>query len=589
MFEREREAVALVRRRPGLLLAGTGVTIVLLVGVGATLATTAVIGIDEYVLLVGPLPGLALALLLLPFPLGGCYAVALTAVREEGRAGATAGSESGSEGRDGQWQFAPVVEAAGTNYHRLLAASVAACLVGLVVGGALVLVLLSAVTVADYAGYRSGSRSPPSAMRTARLLVTLAGIATVVVGPLLSFHDLPVLDERRTPTEGWAAAVQFALARPRRLLRFLLGKLLLFSPAVLVPVAGFRVLTSIDVTTWALLSDWLTATVLALVVVPSALAAITASTLAVAYRVVVYERAVVPALMSTSLPSASGLSARQTRALGVAGLVVVAAVGGGVAVRVEDTGPRSAGTTPVEPGEDAAAIVATARDRAQSHGHRRVVRYWRTNESTGEWDRQGREVLGVDHDDRRIRFARRAEAPDGLSRATEHYWSEGTIARANHYPDAPNPGFHGDFPDLLGSRAGNWSAFPYPGYILVADGRPWNLPLPSGDGDRWTVAQRTDGTVVLEWRNGTHPGADAQGTHLVEQRYELAVEEATGYPQRLVATAHYTRYDDDHVETARWRERTEVKFRAWETVDVERPDALGPRSPLEWLWDFAYY
>lgn len=25
------------------------------------------------------------------------------------------------------------------------------------------------------------------------------------------------------------------------------------------------------------------------------------------------------------------------------------------------------------------------------------------------------------------------------------------------------------------------------------------------------------------------------------------------------------------------------------TADLNRPDAIGPRGPLEWVWDLAYY
>lgn len=565
MLDAEREAASLVRRNPGLLVGGglAAVAVVVAYVVGGLVTD----GIDAPAwawLLFAVGAGSVGRVLLLPFPLAGLYVAARRAC-DDGDSRATAGTVLGGAVRE---------------YRRLLGATVAARLVALALAVPLFGLLLAGDTLLTYVQYASGG--DPLALLTGNRLAVL--VVVPLAGALarlpVAFYDLPVLFGGVAGSRGWRAALRFARRRPRALLRYGAGRALLWSPVVVVPVAGTVGVTRATggplVGTFWGTTVVLAATVAAAVVVP---------TLVAAHHVVVYERAVEPVLREpTPTGGEAGAASPATASLGdersvrsdggdgrrriaVAALAVLVVTAGvaGAAVRIADVRPTPTEAHPVEPSMDADAIVENAESTVERTSHRYRQRIYEVDSTTGERTPTMTWRFALDRQDRRAQLLL-VEGANGSAEGADLgyvYGSESTLAS--------NP---------LG--ADRWVVDPSLGYVDVAGDAslPWSRSLP--DGVDWRVVERTDDRVVVGFERP--PGADEV---LTEWHGRLHVDPDTGRPIRTVERRTFTTDADDGTE----RERivTVTEFSGYGEADVERPEGADGRGPLEWLSDLVFY
>lgn len=261
----------------------------------------------------------------------------------------------------------------------------------------------------------------------------------------------------------------------------------------------------------------------------------------------------------------------------VAAVVLLAAVGGAAAIRVEEMGVHDPGFE--EPTVDAssAAVYAVALENTARSNHRAVM----TSDDRSGGGRHPTLVWDWRYDYRDRQATIRFYAPAGTAADTTgggEYYDSGVLGV--HVGDEAGPTWNG-----------TWTAAPAPGRAFVADRRSRGSDggtLPNADAP-WTVVSNNASTLVL-WV--TMPEAI---------REVLVPESHAGMGENMT--------DESRLTVWIGRERVVVDRAVWHvhsrdvgrnfshgvrtsevgTYDVTRPESLPPRHPLEWVWDAIYY
>lgn len=338
---------------------------------------------------------------------------------------------------------------------------------------------------------------------------------------------------------------------------------------------------------------------------PPVVALVTAIALAAAIVVGTLLLALVVALHETIIdrysPGAEWRSVLPSRRYVVAGLVVLAVVGGATAaVRIGGIRPVDQPTYAVTGTPDPEAVAANARSATDRVSHRATVVERRYNWTTESWERTLRLTEGID-------------IPDTQRRHVDHIGRHETFVTSVLYADRSIGGAGSAAP----AGGGPWNRSLS---RSVASGRPrLAFPGPIGDGDaaspptsgadvcvrnetaeRLTVGIESPDALSLEHVRRVHDGnvvteadiAERSNTVGADSYARLTVEKSTGYPVRYEAYLNVTRQwvgVDDPEYDRRLRERVTVRYRDWRSHEVHRPDGLGSPSAAELLLDALSY
>lgn len=567
----ERVAWRTVRRQPKLLARGGFVVGVAAVAAGAGLAAAGAGEFSVYDDVVGLAVGVAVGVLLLPYPVAGLTRAALTRVRGDGdgpptERGSAAGRVSGV-----------------TAVERTFLATCTSWAVGLSLTVVLFLLLLTVDAGVDYVRYLDGwaGSGYDRQVAVAAALLLVAGVAVRLA---LAFDVPAILDGSVDARRGWLASLDWVAAQPRAFLRFAAGRALLLSPAVALSVGWWRVLGEG--------ANPSTATVVLAVValVASAAMVVLSVTLAAVHRATVYDRAVEPALADGRASGPWRRGGERPRVAALVVLLVSAAVVGGVAMRVGDVRPTpEPAADPVE--GDAGRVLETARQRARTTSHVVVVRVESRNASGGLERRVVmRRVL--DRPDRQFRQRYRVwRGPGRPDRAFTLYLSDRTLAGRLSTGGEARPGvpFYvepGPYAPLYARERGAWAVVALPGYHVTGAATATQMPTGS-DGD-WRVANRSADAVTLVRESTSDPGQNAFRA-VVERRQQVVVDAQTGRPRRVVTVETQVSTDENGTVTHRSRVRTVKRYSRWGSASVERPDGVGGPSPAELVWDLLLY
>lgn len=616
-----RDAVGVVRRRPALLLAGVAVAAVEAVGyllVGRALASGR-IGLA----FVAPAVEWAVWILLAPAPLAGLYVLARDGL-------SNTGDRPDPDDRSALQQC---VAAGRRWYGPLVAATVGYALAGLV-AGLLLLVVLHAVGFALATGasafyYLSGGG--PSLHPAWSLLLSAALIALARVGGAIPFrfYDVLVVFGGDRPRTAALTSARFAVARPRATVRYaavvvVLSVLPVLAAVAVVIASGTQVAdlgagSSPLVPTGAL-------ALLAVGVAGGSLFVQTAAALGTylavgglahalvgAYHVAFFERVVAPAVTrkvdQPSVPDATGDSADRRRATAglrrrpvtgeerpligsprralLAALVVVGLLAGTTAVRVTDVGAPvpDADPRPVAATADPDDLLERAHGYTGRVSHRTVARSYAVDGDDRNLSIVVRRTVDFEDRQARVVIAQRG----GSDLVGDGYFGDGTVALRGVVPEA----------DELGGSArqsGEWTVVPAPGYPTVRSDlrRGYAQFDPVGD---WTVVERTGDRVILAPADASTrervldlptPADDERLVVGPETRVRAAVDRDAGYLRRLELRRNWTLYEGNESVLDR-NTHTVVRFQDYGSTDLKRPEGVGERTLLEWLWDAAGY
>lgn len=574
MLDSEREAIRTLRREPGLLVGGAVVTLAWLVAQFVAAIPAVFVALPA-----GTQPAFALllasvvSLLVVPPALSGLYAVA--------RAGREGEESAGVPGGAGSY-FGGCVRHASD----LLVATTAFRLVAVVPAAVAFVLLMAGDTALHYALYATGDLGSIHGSIWLLLVVLYAMVAGAVGRLALAFYDLPVLFAGVTPRRGWRAALRVTRRRPRAVVRYGAGRFLLWSPMLVVlGLEGWILIRAPSVTP--------SPTTLGLFVGAALGLGTVTATLLATHHVVVYERTVEPVLreptptggetpvapdspaVATSESDGGGTGRRAVLTVALLVLLVTAAAAGTAAVRVSDTRPIPDATRPVNDTMDGDAVVRNAGRTLEHASYRRRTSEYRVNSS-------GERRVGIvfefafDRVDRRARWSARAG-----NTTQQYYATEGVLAT-----DTPGIGAPPPEGELVRRQVGEWVLLSVPGYSEVAGGSAVFLP----ERDDWNlqIVERTDDRIVVgdTRRRDDEPPDD--GEVVAAEQVRVTVDPATGRPTRFVENRTVEKYENGSV-VERYHLVEETTYGDYGEPEVRRPDAIGPRGPLEWLWDLAYY
>jgi len=272
------------------------------------------------------------------------------------------------------------------------------------------------------------------------------------------------------------------------------------------------------------------------------------------------------------------LPALSAARVGLAVVLVIAAVGGASAVRVTEAHPApEREPLPDDPGK----TYGTALENTERSDHYYRFLFWSDNAS----ERQGYEWW-IDRTDRQLRHQTINFA--GLevytSTSTTTISPEGTFSSLGM---SVIPFIDG--PDFVPPLYHLWI---YAHDNTNKEGGYW---VPPSTVDDWRVVNRSDGRVVLAITDPMRalktirrefPADRVTDVDAARARVVIDTETRTlrRYEGRFNATLHHDRYENG---TRRYDGHTEATFRVG--VDVKRPAELGPRSPSEWFWKLLAY
>lgn len=431
------------------------------------------------------------------------------------------------------------VNAIRRNYRDVFladAAAIAFALFAAVCGATLVLVLHTGVRFAQYAG----GRVAPPLIRPIFYFLVAGALLGFWLGFLATrFADVLVAFDDRSPRSAWADSLRFVRRRPGAFAGYaLVLTLLLGTPRVVGVALGQP--ASVDQLVVAIASAALVGTV--------------ALALVAAVHVAYFQGSVRPALAGER----RGVPRRR---FALAAMVVLAAVAGAVAVRTADVGVS--GGEPQALPDDAAEAADVAIENTVSASHRQVgtVR----NESA-DGSAEPFQVTAVDYEDRQLRIKLFGDGEEYIG----GYFAEGILA--NHVT-------------VTGEVSSDeWIVYPIPGYGLTGGD---SLETSLDDGD-WQVTNETSSTltyrledpeevdaIVSDGRLGTRGGLAE------ESQATLVVDRSAGVVDRVTYTLHSRETGHAYRYVERYENVT--------SHDLERPETLGPRGPLEWAWDALYY
>lgn len=600
MLSHERETLRTVARNPGLFVGGAGVAVAWLVAqvvVGAPVVALT-LPRDTQPVFALTLAGLV-SVLVLPPALAGLYAAARRA-RE-------ADDEDGE--RFGVGGSLPVLLRGSLRHGRnLVVATVWFRLAALVPAAVVLVVLFAGDTTVAYWRYAGGDYAPHwlGELVVAWLYVTAAGAVGRLV---LAFYDLPVLFAGVSARKGWRFALRFTRRRPGALLRYAAGRTLLWLPMLAVVLLEVDVLLGQTAVGSPLAS-------LATFVGAGLVVGTVTSTLVAAHHVVVYERTVEPVLREPtavgspcdhptgdrpgspgSLASgpASGVAGDVEGAAGGAGrdrlrvaalatavLLVVAAAAGTGAVRLTDTRPLGTDARPVAEGASAEDVIRNAHAVLSNASYRGETHAYQVVPPDGDRETTIEQTVVVDRVTRRARLGGTLYSNDGEVLRTEYYVSEGTLAM--NLPGNDTPSTTPLTERFVGRTAGEWGVMYVPGYRTIG-GEYGTLPI-DRTGVDWRVLERTDERIVVGYETSPDEPAD-DGVRSVAERGRLTVDPETGRPTRYAVNRTVVEYEDGEEVSRHWM--VEEWTYGYDDVAVDRPDPIGSRGPVEWVWDIVYY
>lgn len=586
MLEAEREAVRTVRTHPWL-LAGGAVVAAAWVAVQVAVVvpvTLLVLPKRTQPVIVVPIASL-LAIPVLPPVLAGLYATVRETRATDDRPGPV-----GTLRLYGRGCLRHAVD--------LTTATVAFRAVAVVPALGAFVLLLAGDTALNYVQYATQPSGVPGPFKgSVELLVVICyGMVASGIGRLaFAFYDLPVLFGDVSPWRGWRSGLWFARRRWRELGRYGGGRILLWTPMLVVVVQAFSLAMGSA-------GDGHGFDEVALFAGSAlAIGTVVTTTLAV-HHVAVYERTVEPMLADpaptgreTSSPADGTLDPPQSgtgtesvggvgrAALVLAVLVVVATAIGTAAVRVDDVRPMPASERPVDASMDAEAVGENAERVLANASYRSSSRTTTVNRSSGERMSLVRTDVAIDRRTRRARVSAGIVTGEDSQRA-RYYGSETTLAL--DFPGEQDPSRSVGPAEMLAGRvAGEWGVMHYAGYPWVAELAGGEL-IDTEERDL-RVLERTDDRVVVGYTD--RPAGDDTGDDgLVVERGRLVVDRDTGRPLRYTRNRTTVEREDGTV-VARHTERTVRRYMDYGAPAVRRPAPAPPPGPREWLWDYAYY
>jgi hypothetical protein len=519
-----------VGRRPGVLLVALAIAAVVALAPAAARAGIAVLAPD----LLGVLTPVATVVLLVAlFPsLAGLYAPLAAPpdgpVSTVRRAGV----------------------AIGAHYRGLLVVGVLTSVAAIGAGLLAVLLWLPFDTLVRYARYAVADPGAPFAREQLLWLGAVLAIGASVGSVLVRLADTAVVHDGRGPRAALRTSLRFARHHTVSLAGFffLIGALgtleATLTTAVLEVVSGGGTDAAVA---------WLgTIPVFGLTIAVVA-----------AVQSAYYRRTVAPAVASLGDPG--GLAWRR---IAVAGVVLLAAVGGAAVVRSHEI--RHVGDEPEALPADPAGAYETALSNTAAGSHRSVTTSW--NLTAGE-ERIARTVRAVDVPDRELTVF-----IHGRTHAIGGYYDPGVLG--------VYPGGRSSIASAREDRE-NWTALPAPGYGLGAQHDALRTQMPAADAN-WTVANRTPRTLRLriESVEGVEHAIDGLTVRGADRTLEDGsyAEVVLDRRQRTVVRSELSIVTS---EVGRLRHVTTIE--AGETVEVTRPPGLGDRQPAEWLFATLYY
>ena len=273
---------------------------------------------------------------------------------------------------------------------------------------------------------------------------------------------------------------------------------------------------------------------------------------------------------STAKPAQPRIDRHNVRVVAVVLLLVAAPIVATAAVRIDDTGYSGGEVEPLPDGSSA--TLETAQANTLDRSYRRVTTIENRN---GVF----RSVRASDRADRQYRQAR-----PGSDRTVVSFDGEGVAAVDGLQHSGPS--------GLLEWTAGNWSVDASRSGAFGTEGHRPSHP----DRDApWRTVRGNDTSLVL----GVDGAAVGEASEMVPQdgdHYEVAenatarvvIDRERGVLESATVDAVYYRIGEGN-RTDRRDVNVVRRYENVGTHDVQRPDALGPRQPVEWLWDFLYY
>ncbi|WP_135664063.1 hypothetical protein [Halorhabdus rudnickae] len=439
-----------------------------------------------------------------------------------------------------------------TQYRSLLVANSVALGVAVVAGIAAVLswyVLATGLRLGMYV--LVGSRFSSSLQILSEL--ALAFWMGFGVGLLVTrFTDLFVVFEDANPWMAWRSSAGFARRHPSTFFGYALATIVLFRTATIL----LEYVTEL----WP---DSELVAVTTITVIGGA------STLLWVAVHVGYVRGTV----SASVPDRGSVTPLPWKRVAIGIAVLSVAVAGAGVVRVADVG---AGQAPIEPlSNDPEAAYSTAIENTAEANHR-VVMTSRNRSANESFTLSLR--TGVDADDRRMYLYMYDE--NGTS-TVGGFMGEGTYA-TRFRGDAATDG------SLEATIAtGNWQVRQLPAYVPASEIPEIALLAPDADPQ---VSSSTDSTLVYRFNHPEAIGDAFQGDTTYqgssggfddESTVKVVVDRERGTVGVVEAT--FRSRETGHAFDYRWQ------FQEVGTADIRRPEPVGSRKPMAWVWEAILY
>ncbi|MFB6095814.1 MAG: hypothetical protein ABEJ74_00305 [Haloferacaceae archaeon] len=433
-------------------------------------------------------------------------------------------------------------------------------------GGALVAAGWYVVaTGGRYARYVAGDPGAPAAFETVYLLGAAFVLGTLTTNVAFRFADVETAFHERRPVAAVAASVE--LARRNRLpiagLAALLTVMQLLSLGVVA--SANEVLTTAGQTATASLG-----VLLAAVIVDGVAVTLTG---VVHATFVESHRSANPRPRTASMRAVAGSWSRGQWTLAI--LLVLATVGGAVAVRTADAGVYDAPDRGRIATDDPDAALQAAVSNTARSNHRRVL-YVRNASDPNSSFRAFRRSA-VDYRDRQLSVY--FHKPDGVRFGG--FYGEGTLAMLRSGGRASGP---------LAYEAGNWSVLMVPATGLTGGGEELESSfVPAGPSSGWSVVSSNESTLVLRVTEadaiqdalGERTLAGETEPLAAESRVTVVVDRDRGVVERARIHLH-------SLETGR-NVRYRLVYRDVGSADLRRPEPIRERRPPEWVWDAMYY
>lgn len=261
------------------------------------------------------------------------------------------------------------------------------------------------------------------------------------------------------------------------------------------------------------------------------------------------------------------------RRIGVGLAILSIVVAGAAVVRVADVG---AGPEPIEPlPDDPGAAYAVGIENTADANHRLALTS-RNRSATESFGLRMR--TGLDYDDRQLYVYFYDE--NGTSQAGG-FLAEGTYSAR-----------FGDGMATNGSLAathstGEWNVEHLPVFVIATEGTYTDLPATdvtpavSAENDSKLVYRIDDPETLADAQRGETILLGMQGGFANDSTLRIIVDRKRAIVEEVQAT--YRSKETGQAYDYRWQ------FSDVGTADLERPDAIGQRHPIAWMWDAIVY